>query len=109
MDSEDTKVVETIDHPKKQFRGELFQGEVTKEWFWRLKSVQNGKTVADSSEGYENKGDCIREFDRVFKVPGILTVHNMLALAVANDDWDMVRDSMKELENFETRLVSVKE
>jgi uncharacterized protein len=27
------------------------------EWRWRLKAV-NGKTIADSGEGYKNKSDC---------------------------------------------------
>lgn len=28
------------------------------QWRWRLKS-SNGKTVADSAEGYNNKADCL--------------------------------------------------
>jgi uncharacterized protein YegP (UPF0339 family) len=34
------------------------------EWRWRLKS-SNGRTLADSGEGYKNLSDCLEDIDRV--------------------------------------------
>ena len=31
------------------------------EWRWRLRA-RNGRTVADSGEGYKRKGACVRSF-----------------------------------------------
>lgn len=28
-------------------------------WRWRLRAAGNGKIIADSAEGYGNRGDCI--------------------------------------------------
>lgn len=34
------------------------------EYRWRLKH-RNGNIVADSSEGYKNRADCVNELDRI--------------------------------------------
>ncbi|MEM9317628.1 MAG: DUF1508 domain-containing protein [Pseudomonadota bacterium] len=33
-------------------------------WRWRMKT-QNGRTIADSGEGYHNKQDCLHAIDLV--------------------------------------------
>ena len=34
------------------------------EWRWRLKAA-NGRTIADSGEGYRNESECLADIDRV--------------------------------------------
>jgi len=43
---------------------------------WRWKRVSdNGRTIADGSEGYENRSDCMDQARKVNKTPYILDVH----------------------------------
>lgn len=43
-----------------RFYGELYADSFG-EWRWRVRS-RNGNAVADSAEGYRNRGDCRRMF-----------------------------------------------
>ena len=35
------------------------------DWRWRLRHNSNGKIIADSGEGYENRSDCMHGIDLV--------------------------------------------
>lgn len=34
-------------------------------WYWRLKSVRNGKIIADGGEGYSSKSNALRAAGRL--------------------------------------------
>lgn len=36
----------------------IYRGRGTRNWYWRLKAANN-RIIADSGEGYVNKGDCV--------------------------------------------------
>lgn len=38
--------------------------DVSNDWRWRLRAT-NGKIIATSGEGYENKGDCEHEIRKI--------------------------------------------
>ena len=42
---------------------EMYKGD-DKQWRWRLVAI-NGEVIADSAEGYHNKGDCLNAIDLV--------------------------------------------
>lgn len=48
-----------------KFRGEVFK-DAAGQWRWRVRAL-NGNIVADSGEGYQNRIDCRREFDKLFR------------------------------------------
>jgi uncharacterized protein len=39
------------------------------EWRWRVQAT-NGQILADSGEGYKNKGDCVNGFHRLCDLVG---------------------------------------
>ena len=43
---------------------EYYRSKKNSQWYWRLKA-SNGKTIADGSEGYKNKADCLGGIDLV--------------------------------------------
>jgi len=43
-----------------------FYKDASGEWRWRRKAA-NGRTVADGSEGYVNKTDCMEQAERINK------------------------------------------
>ena len=49
-----------------QYRGEIYR-DVRGEYRWRVRAA-NGRIVADSSEGYENRADCARMFAALCRV-----------------------------------------
>ena len=49
---------------------EYFEG-LDKKWYWRV-VAENGKIVADGSEGYNQKHDCLDAIDR-FRKYNLLT------------------------------------
>ncbi len=51
---------------------EIYKDSVS-QWRWRRVST-NGKTVADGSESYHNKRDCLNQATQVNKTPYILEV-----------------------------------
>jgi uncharacterized protein YegP (UPF0339 family) len=45
-----------------EFRIEVWK---EKDWYWHAVAQRNGKIVADGSEGYKRKADCIRMAQKV--------------------------------------------
>lgn len=50
----------------------VFKGE-DGDWYWHLQDG-NGKIVADGSEGYHNKFDCIEEMHQVLHGDGDVVI-----------------------------------
>ncbi len=50
------------------------------EWRWRFKA-KNGEILADSSEGYKNKGDCISSIKSI-----------ILACVMADEESKLIAD-----------------
>ena len=46
-----------------KFHFEVFQSKRNDEWYWRFRA--SGRTIADGSEGYKNKADCLHGIDLV--------------------------------------------
>jgi len=46
-----------------ELKFEIYQ-DARDEWRWRLK-IKNGKTIADSGEGYKNQTDCVAMVNKI--------------------------------------------
>lgn len=42
----------------------VYRGVHNRQWYWRIRA-KNGKCLADSSEGYARKRDCLRMAHKV--------------------------------------------
>jgi uncharacterized protein YegP (UPF0339 family) len=51
--------------------GEIYRGE-DGDWRWRVRAA-NGRIVADSAEGYENRTDCAHMLATVTRVDEVLS------------------------------------
>jgi uncharacterized protein YegP (UPF0339 family) len=60
---------------RKPMHFELYKDQ-KHEWRWRLKA-DNGKTVADSGEGYKNKEDATHEIDQIKRHASAATVKHV--------------------------------
>lgn len=43
---------------------EIYRETTSKDWRWRL-VASNGKTIADSAEGYRRRGQCTQQFEKI--------------------------------------------
>ena len=53
-----------------------------REWRWSLADRANGKIMADSSEGYKNRKDCVAALEKVTNAQLLQLVKNDLQLLI---------------------------
>jgi uncharacterized protein YegP (UPF0339 family) len=60
---------------------ELYEDQYC-EWRWRLVAYRNGKTIADSGEGYENKSNAARAVQMILKASVFCAEQQSLGYAI---------------------------